>query len=226
MPDGLALSGVAVTGVTFSPVIASLGVGLALGSTPGPVQAVLLAESVQGGVARGFRALAGANTVFGALLLCLALGLSLAVPRGVALAALQVAGGALLIWLSIDAFRQLRKLTGVGAASAGRFAVPPYTRGALAVLLNPGGWLFLAAVASPLLAQANQHDGMTWSLAVAAAMIAGIAAGDSATVLAGAFAVRRARGRAGQWVRCALAVLLAGFGGWLLVAGVISFVTA
>jgi threonine/homoserine/homoserine lactone efflux protein len=226
LTNGWALSEAAAAGLTFPPVIAGLGVGGALGSTPGPVQAVLLAESVQGGIARGFRALAGANTAFGSLLVCLALGLSLAVPRGATLAALQVAGGALLLWLSIDAFRQLRKATGAGATAAGRVALPPYVRGALAVVLNPGGWLFLAAVASPLFASADQHNGTAGALAVVAAMIAGIAAGDTATVLAGALGIRRAGGRAGQWARCALAALLAGFGGWLLVTGVISLVTA
>lgn len=225
MTNALALSGVVAAGVTLSPVIAGFGVGAALASTPGPVQAVLLTESVRGGIARGFRALAGASTVFGSLLICLALGLSLMAPRGTALAALQVAGGALLLGLSADAFRQLRELAGAGATAAGRLAVPPYARGALAVVLNPGGWLFLAAVASPLLASAGQHAGTAAALAVAATMTAGVAAGDAATVLVGGMVLRRARSRAGWWLRCALAALLAGFGGWLLVTGVIALVT-
>lgn len=213
-----------MSGVAVSPVIAGFGVGAALASTPGPVQAVLLTESVRGGIARGFRALAGASTVFASLLVCLALGLSLVVPRGAALAALQVAGGALLLWLSADAFRQLRNSAVAGAPAPGRFDVPPYARGALAVVLNPGGWLFLAAVASPLFASAGQHAGPAGALAVAATMTAGVAAGDAVTVLVGGMVLRRARSRAGWWLRCALAALLAGFGVWLLVTGVMSLV--
>ena len=47
-------------GGTTAPVVAGLSVGIALASSPGPVQAVLLAESVSGGIARGFRAQAPA----------------------------------------------------------------------------------------------------------------------------------------------------------------------
>jgi threonine/homoserine/homoserine lactone efflux protein len=219
----VALSQISTAGITFSPVIAGLGVGVALSSAPGPVQAVLLAESVQGGLPRGFRALAGANLTFGALLAGLALGLSLGAPRGAALGALQVVGGAFLLWLSTDAFRPPK----VTAASVkdGRFALPPWVRGALAVLLNPGAWLFLAAVASPLFASAEQRGGAGGALAVAAAMIAAIAAGDAGVVLLGGVGLRRAGDRVGRWVRRALGALLAGFGGWLLVTGVISLAT-
>src|SRR5215467_1099050 len=89
-------------GTAFSPVLAGLGVGVALASAPGPVQAVLLAESVRGGVTRGLRALAGASLTFGLLLVGGALGLSAAAPRGVALSVLQVIGGGFLLWLSVD----------------------------------------------------------------------------------------------------------------------------
>jgi threonine/homoserine/homoserine lactone efflux protein len=84
-------------GGSTAPAVAGLSVGIALASSPGPVQAVLLAESVSGGLARGFRAQAGANLTLAALLAALALGLSLAAPAGPVLAALQAAGGALLL---------------------------------------------------------------------------------------------------------------------------------
>jgi len=102
---GAVLGGTLAAGGVLSPVMAGLGVGIALASAPGPVQAVLLAESARGGITRGFRALAGANLTFGLLLACLAFGLSLAAPRGPVLAALRVAGGAFLLWLSAEGFR-------------------------------------------------------------------------------------------------------------------------
>ena len=63
-----------------SPVLAALGIGVALAGAPGPVQAVLLTESVRGGVPRGLRALAGVHGTFGLLMLALAFGLSFARP--------------------------------------------------------------------------------------------------------------------------------------------------
>src|SRR5215472_2400246 len=110
----------------FSPVLAALGVGAALASAPGPVQAVLLAESVHGGVARGLRALAGASLTFGLLLVGGALGLSAAAPRGVALGALQVIGGAFLLWLSVDGFRARGEPGRKGASW--RLDLPPPAR--------------------------------------------------------------------------------------------------
>lgn len=115
---------------------------------------------------------------------------------------------------------------GADRGVARRFALPPAALGALAVVLNPGAWLFLATVASPLFASADQHGGTGGALVVAVVVMAGLAIGDGAVVLLGGIGVRRAGGRARQRVRWALAGLLAGFGGWLLVTGVISLVGA
>jgi threonine/homoserine/homoserine lactone efflux protein len=208
----------------FSPVLAGLGVGVALASTPGPVQAVLLTESVHGGITRGLRALAGAGLTFGLLLICGALGLSAAAPRGTVLAVLQVIGGGFLVWLSADGFRG-RRYPG-DSEVARQFSLPPFVRGSVAVLLNPGAWLFLAAVAAPLFASAHQHGGTGSALIVAVVMMAGLAAGDGTTVLLGGVGVRRASGRSRQWIMRALATLLAGFGVWLIVTGVSSLIGA
>ncbi|MGE5286961.1 MAG: LysE family translocator [Micromonosporaceae bacterium] len=215
------MDGVLAAGTVLSPVVAGLGVGVALASAPGPVQAVLLAESVRGGLARGFRALAGANLTFGALLLCLAFGLSLVAPTGTALGVLQIVGGAFLLWVSSEGFRSSGEAEN-DRVTTWRFALPPWARGALAVVLNPGAWLFLAAVASPLFASADAHGGTGGALAVAVVVMAGIATGDGAVVLLGGLGVRRAGERAGQWVRWGLAALLAGFGVWLLATGLIA----
>jgi threonine/homoserine/homoserine lactone efflux protein len=203
---------------TASPILAGLGLGVALASAPGPVQAVLMAEAVRGGIARGFRALAGASLTFGLLLVSLALGLSVAPPGGAMLRLLKVAGGALLLWLAVDGFRSKR---GTERAAADRRELPPAARGALAVLLNPGGWLFLGAVASPLFASASRLGGTGSALVVAGALVTGLALGDGAVVLFGGIGVRRAGERVERWVRRALAVVLAGLGLWLLVGGLI-----
>ncbi|MDP9341235.1 MAG: LysE family transporter [Actinomycetota bacterium] len=206
-----------MTAVTLSPVLAGLGLGVALASAPGPVQAVLLAESVRGGVGRGLRALAGANFTFGLLLVSLALGLSVAPPSGPALRVLKVVGGVLLIWLAVDGIRSAHEA--VRAASERR-ALPPAARGALAVLVNPGAWLFLGAVASPLLGSATQLGGRGTAVFAALALMAGAGVGDVGVVLLGGLGVRRAGQRVQLWVRRGLGTVLAGLGVWLLTQGV------
>jgi threonine/homoserine/homoserine lactone efflux protein len=197
-------------------VVAGLSLGLALASAPGPVQAVLLSEAVRGGITRGFRALAGAAVTFGSLLAALALGLSVVTPAGPALRVLQVVGGAFLLWLALEGFRSAHA---VERSSPGRRGLPPAARGALAVLLNPGAWLFLGAVASPLFAAASQTGGTGGAFFVAVALAIGLAVGDGAVVLLGGLGLRRAGDRATRWVRRGLAILLAGLGVWLLFNG-------
>jgi len=199
---------------------AGLGVGLALASAPGPVQAVLMAESVRGGVARGFKAMAGASFTFGLLLVGLALGLSVAPPSGLALRILKMAGGALLVWLAVDGFRSGHQV--VAAAPTGRRSLPPAARGALAILLNPGGWVFLGTVASSLFAAATRLGGTGAAVVVAVALMIGLAIGDGTVVLLGGIGVRRAGERVRLVVRRLLATLLAGLGLWLFLSGLLS----
>lgn len=207
-----------VTVEALTPALAGFGLGIALASAPGPVQAVLLSEAMRGGVARGFRAMAGASVTFALLLVGLALGLSVATPTGFALRILKVVGGAFLLWLAVDGFRSPYQTAG----PVQRRALPPAARGALAILLNPGGWLFLGTAASSLLAAASQRGGTGGALVAAAALVTGLAIGDGAVVILGGIGVRRASERVGRWVRRFLATVLAGLGLWLVVDGLIS----
>ena len=206
-----------MTSDATSPILAALGIGVALAAAPGPVQAVLLAESVRGGVSRGMRALAGVHATFGVLLLSLALGLSVAAPHGLVLRILKVAGGLLLLWLAFDAIRAKGPS---GRTPNGKRTVPPVFRGALAIALNPGGWLFLGAVASPLLVTATQRGGTGAAVLTAVALVTGAALGDLALVLVGGLGLRRAGERVGRSIRLILAAVLAGLGTWLLLSGV------
>jgi len=201
-------------------VAAGLGVGLALASAPGPVQAILMTESVRGGPFRGFRAMAGASLTFASLLVALALGLSVAPPSGVALRILKVAGGGLLVWLALDAVRSGHAAD--APADPTRRSLPPSVRGALAVILNPGGWVFLGTVASSLLSAATRRGGTGGAIVVALALVIGLAVGDGTVVLLGGYGVRRAGDRVVRLVQRALATLLAGIGVWLAVSGLVS----
>lgn len=193
--------------------VAGLGLGVALAGAPGPVQAMLLAESLRGGTGRGLRALAGANLSFGILLIALALGLSVSVPAEPALRVLKIVGGVFLVWLGYDGFRAREDTSGRG--DRGR-RLPLAARGALAVVLNPAVWLFLATAASSLFAAATQQGGRGAALTAALALIAGLAAGDAAVVVAGGTGLRRAGPNVARLMRRALALVLAVFGLWLI----------
>jgi threonine/homoserine/homoserine lactone efflux protein len=206
-----------MNGDAASHILAGLGVGLALASAPGPVQAVLVAEALRGGVPRGLRALTGANLTFGTLLVGLALGLAVAPPDGPVLRMLKVAGGAFLLWLAIDGFRSRHE---VGRDTGPRRELPPAARGVLAVLLNPGAWLFLGAVASPLFASAHQAGGTRTAVPAALAVMVGTGVGDVGVVVLSGLGLRRAGDRAVEWTQRALGGLLAGLGLWLLVSGI------
>jgi threonine/homoserine/homoserine lactone efflux protein len=201
---------------TLGPVVGALGIGIALAGAPGPVQAILLTESVRGGVARGMRALLGAFSTWGTLLLAVALGVSLAPPEGVVFGVLRLAGGLLLLWLAVDGFRA----DGTSGTDVRR-GLPPFVRGSLAVSLNPGAWLFLGAVASPVFAKASSLGGTPNALLAAAALSAGTVSGDLAVVLLGAYGMRRIGERRATIVRRGLALLLGALGVWLLVGAIL-----
>ena len=198
------------------PALTGLGLGFALAGAPGPVQAILLAESLRGGSARGLRAMAGANLTFGVLLVGLALGISVATPGEGALRVLKLVGGLFLAWLAVDGFRSASQTQQPAAARPG---FPPAARGAVAVLLNPPAWLFLATAASSLMAAANELGGRPAALASAIALLGGIAVGDLVVVLAAGLGLRRAGAGVGRWVRRGLALVLAGLGASLVLSG-------
>jgi len=204
---------------TASPVLAAFGIGIALASAPGPVQAVLLAEAVRGGVRRGLRALAGSSSTFGSLLVLLALGLSVARPSGALLRTLKVTGGVLLLWLAVDALRSGYDVHGNPAEGRG---LHPTARGVLAVVLNPGAWFFLAAVASPLLLSATRAGGRPTAVLAALALLVGTGLGDFGVILLAGIGLRRASQPIILWAQRVLATLLASLGIWLIVQGVIS----
>jgi threonine/homoserine/homoserine lactone efflux protein len=181
------------------------------------VQAILLVESIRGGTARGFKAQAGANLTFAALLVALALGLAAVAPSAFLLRILKVTGGAFLIWLAVDGYRSRHE---VARDPAEHRRLPPAVRGLLAVVLNPGTYLFLATAASSILSAASRQGGTAAALLAALALVAGVAIGDGAVVLLGGLGVRRAGQQVTVWVRTALAGLLAALGVLLVISGV------
>ncbi|HWD73335.1 MAG TPA: LysE family transporter [Actinomycetota bacterium] len=158
--------------MTLSILLSAFGLGLVLASSPGPVQAVLLAESARGGGRRGFAAMLGANATFAALLVALAAGLALVAPSGTAARFIRLGGGLFLLALAADTWRSATRQR----VDVARRGLPPTPRGVLAVLLNPGAWIFLGTTAAALMADALRHGGRSFALLTAAAMTAGVAA--------------------------------------------------
>jgi threonine/homoserine/homoserine lactone efflux protein len=200
-------------------VVTAFGIGIALAGAPGPVQAVLLAEAVRGGMGRGARALVGASGTFGLLLGLLALGVSVAPQDGPLLRVLRIGGGAFLLWLAADSLRS-------GSAprperTDASTGPPPAVRGALAILLNPGAWLFIGAVASPLLATASRAGGTGAALVTATALLIGAGLGDIGVVILGATGLRRARPAIGRWINHGLVAALAALGVVFIAGGLV-----
>lgn len=126
--------------------------GFSAAASPGPFQAVLLERAVRVGPWRALHlALVPLVSDPPVVLTCL-LALS-GLPPGF-LRALQLLGGALLVWMGAGALRDLAR----PAAPPGQAAAPGrdlgFWRAALVNLLNPNAWLFWSLVGGPLLAGA------------------------------------------------------------------------
>lgn len=196
--------------------ISAFGLGIALGTSPGPVQLLLFSEASRGGIGRGLRAMAGANSTFGAMLLLLAAGLSSLEPGPGFLRVVKVVGGAFLVFLAVDALRENRRPRVTEGPSPG---LHPATRGMVAVLLNPGVYVFLATTGTAVIASAADEGGRVLALATALSLLAGVSLMDSGMVLLGAGA-HRVSERVLRILGDALAIALGALGVWLLVQGV------
>jgi threonine/homoserine/homoserine lactone efflux protein len=196
--------------------LSAFGLGAALGALPGPVQFVLLTEASRGGLRRGFTAMAGANGTFGILLVALAAGLSVAAPTSTALRVLKVVGGVFLLYVAADAFREMRSPT---REKQDRGRAGPAVKGVLAVLLNPGAWIFLATTASAVFTEGVRRGGRPLALVLALAMMVGLACVDGSFVLL-AGGGRRLGDRVAAVLTPVFAFGLAAFGVLLVYQGV------
>ncbi len=195
--------------------LSAFGLGVALGSSPGPVQLLLFSEASRGGVGRGLRAMAGANATFGAMMLLLAAGLSSLEPGPAFLRIVKVVGGGFLVFLALDALRESRRPE---VTEGPRPGLHPTTRGIVAVLLNPGVYVFLATTGTAVAADAAAEGGRGLAVATALALLVGVSVMDSGMVLLGAGA-HRVSDRLLRILGDVLAVGLGALGVWLVVQG-------
>jgi threonine/homoserine/homoserine lactone efflux protein len=209
------MSSVSADGVDASIPLAAFGLGVALGASPGPVQLLLFSEASRGGAGRGLRAMAGANLMFGLLMLLLAAGLSALEPGETFLRVVKVIGGGFLVFLAVDALRENRR---PAARQTPRGGLHPGVRGIVAVLLNPGVYVFLATTGAAVVASAVDEGGRGLAVVTVLALLAGVSLMDSAMVLLGAGA-HRVSPRFLRILGDTLAVAMGALGIWLIVRG-------
>lgn len=193
----------------WSSLTTSLAIGLAVASAPGPVQALVISEAMNGGIGRGLAAAIGAAISFGLLLVLVALGMSIAAPAGDFVRLLQAIGGAALLWLAVDGYRSASRTIPSAEANLGaKWEVPTPVRVGVAVLVFPGTWIFTAAVASPLISSARAAGGQTLALGVAASLALGATVGNFVIGAIAGWGRRAAPTGAVIWIRKGLAVVL------------------
>ena len=126
-----------------------LALGFSAAAQPGPFQAYLLAQSLRNGAPRTLPVvlvpLVSDPPVIAAVLAVLA-----QVPAGF-LRVLQIAGGAVVLWLGAGALRAAARPPAPDPAHA-----PPrgFVRAVFVNFTNPNAWIFWSLVGGPILAEA------------------------------------------------------------------------
>lgn len=191
-----------------------LSLGIGAGVAPGPLLAVVIRSTLEGGFAAGARVAVG-PLLTDVPIIGVAAVLAAALPEE-ALAGLGIAGGLFLVWLGVEALRDVpapieQATSGTAAAAAS------FKRGAVVNLLNPHPWVFWIAVGVPILG-----DGTVGEAALFLVPFYAMLVGSKLTVAAllGAGRERLLRGAGYRWALRGSGVLLLAAGVALAVEGV------
>ena len=159
--------------------------GLGAGFAPGPLLALVLAESVRHGTAGGVQvAVAPLVTDPPIILLSLLLFTRIAEP-GPILGVVSLAGGGVLLYLAAGTLAPLPAPAAGRPSGAGARRFGSLARGVAANLVNPHPYLFWLVVGAPTLAQARAAGGLAvvgfvagmYSCLVGAKVLTAVAAG-------------------------------------------------
>jgi threonine/homoserine/homoserine lactone efflux protein len=193
---------------------ATLGLGAA--AQPGPFQAYLLAQAARSGPLRALP-LALVPLVSDPPLVATVLALLATVPPGL-LRAMQVGGGAFVLWLGAGALRAALRARAEAAAEGEREPPRGFWRATLVNLTNPNAWIFWSVVGGPILAAA-WREAPGRALGFLGGFYGLLLGGNAALIL-----VFGAAGRLGPGASRALGVVsgvaLLAFGTWQVVRGV------
>jgi threonine/homoserine/homoserine lactone efflux protein len=197
-----------------------LSLGLGAGVAPGPLLAVVVRASLEGGFAAGARVALG-PLVTDLPIIVVAIVLADALPAR-ALAALGVAGGLFLLWLGADALRDVpapvEEAAGAIVPAGGPgTAAGSLRRGAAVNLLNPHPWVFWITVGVPILGDGSAADAVLFLVPFYTMLI-----GAKLVVAAalGAGRDRLLRGSGYRWALRASGALMLAAGVLLIAEGV------
>jgi threonine/homoserine/homoserine lactone efflux protein len=157
--------------------LAAFAFGFALGAAPGPVQLLILTQTARRGLRGGLLVMLGANLTLLAILVALAVGLSAAEPSATALRVLRIAGGVVLVGIAANELRTVVSGDDRAVETPDR-RWGPTVIGIVAVLLNPGAWLFFATTASSVLATVAARDDRTAAVVTAVLIAVGVSTSD------------------------------------------------
>lgn len=187
-----------------------LSLGLSAGVAPGPLVALIVQRTLEGGFWRGLR-VAVAPLLSDLPIVGLSLWLVGQVPAA-GLLVLRIAGSLFIAWLAVEAWRRAGTSRAAGPVTV--TARRDLAHGVLINLLNPHPYLFWATVGGPIVIGA-WRDGRTGGVVVFLAAFYGLLVGGKVAVAA---VVTRLRGRS-QVLRARsgrLAAILLGAAGGLL----------
>ena len=190
-----------------------MSLGAAAGISPGPLLALLVAQTLRHGVKEGIKVAFAPAVSDGPVIVLCVLVLRSATGLGPAAGWLSLAGACFVAYLGYDCLRTTNVAGGQGTAAPRSFVK------AVAInVLNPHVYLFWATVGAPMLLNGwRRADGS--ALAFAAGFYASLI--GSKAVLA--VALHRSRnalaGRGYAWTTRVTGVLLLGVAGWMLSNG-------
>lgn len=192
-------------------------IGFSAAASPGPFQAFLLAQALRNGTLRSLPLALVPLASDGPIIALMLVWLTRAPPP--LLRALQLAGGAFLLWVALGLLRSLPRAKGLGPTSPGNER--PWravVRGVAMNALSPGPWIFWGLVSGPALVRA-------WNAAPARglAFLLGfylLLCGGNATLLLAFGTAHRLGPAASRALGGLSALALGGFGLWQLWQGI------
>jgi threonine/homoserine/homoserine lactone efflux protein len=191
-----------------------LTLGIGAGVAPGPLLAVVVRSTLEGGFAAGARVACG-PLVTDLPIIVLAVVLAASLPQE-ALAGLGLAGGLFVLWLGLDALRDVGEP--VQAATGEAAVAGSLRRGAAVNVLNPHPWIFWITVGMPILGDSSTAQAALFLVAFYL-MLIGSKVAVAATL--GAGRERLLRGPGYRWALRGSGVLLVA-AGVLLIAEAIT----
>lgn len=194
--------------------LSGLGLGLAAGVSPGPLMALLVAQTLRYGTREGLKVAAAPVLTDAPIVAASVFVLAQLAGRERLMGVVALVGGAYLMWLAWGSLR----FRGAGTSS-GEGAPGSVVKALATNLLNPHVYLFWMAVGAPMTVEAWRLE-PSWAVAYMAGFYAALV--GSKLVMAWLIGRSRAvlQGRGYVWAMRAAGVLMALVALWLLRDGI------